>query len=108
MSQMVAVGSITVAATVVLLAAAVARRLHDRNRRGYWGLLPLPFLAAGLALMPGIFERAAAGREIPDPRLFLALVLNNLVYLAALGFLIVLLAGPGTTGPNRFGPPPPA
>src|SRR5688500_8569711 len=32
---------------IVLLAASVARRLHDRGRTAYWGLLPVPFWIAG-------------------------------------------------------------
>jgi uncharacterized membrane protein YhaH (DUF805 family) len=93
-------------AGVALLAAAVTRRLHDRDRRGWWGTLPLPFLIYALTVFPPIF--AATGRgEPPDMRLFLTLILNNLFYLAALGFLIFLLVGPGTKGPNRFGDPPP-
>lgn len=94
------------AASVALLAAAVARRLHDRDRRGYWGLLPVPFLAASLALMPSLFAGFATRDGVPEPWPLLALILNNLAYFAALGFLIVLLAGEGTRGPNRFGPPP--
>ncbi|HYD37430.1 MAG TPA: DUF805 domain-containing protein [Allosphingosinicella sp.] len=94
------------AAAVALLAAAVARRLHDRDRRGWWGLLPVPFLAFGLALMPGIFAGFDPRSGTLDPWPFLALILNNLVYFGMLGVLIVLLAGPGTPGPNRFGPPP--
>ena len=106
MPGMVGVATLVTAITVALLAAAVVRRLHDRDRRGYWGLLPIPFIAAGLALMPRIFTGFLAEPEAPDMPAFLALVLNNLAYLGTLGLLIVLLAGPGTPGPNRFGPPP--
>ena len=103
---MVGVMTLVTAITVALLAAAVVRRLHDRDRRGYWGLLPIPFMAAGLALMPGIFTGALANPDAPEAWTFLAFVLNNFAHLATLGVLIVLLAGPGTPGPNRFGPPP--
>lgn len=106
MTEILAGTAIVAAVTVALLAAAVARRLHDRDRRGYWGLLPLPFLVAGLALMPKAFAGIAADPEVPDLSAFLALILNNFAYLGMLGILIVLLAGPGTPGPNRFGPPP--
>jgi uncharacterized membrane protein YhaH (DUF805 family) len=47
-------------ATIARLAAAVARRLHDKSRSGLWGLLPLPtMLGSRLALyeaMPGLFR----------------------------------------------------
>lgn len=94
-----------VALAALLLTAAVARRLHDRDRRGWWGLLPLPFLA-------GIF--ALAGRDYPhsdsltgtDP-IALAIGLPcGLLYLAALIYLVTLLAGRGTEGANRFGAAP--
>ena len=91
--------------TTFLMAAAVTRRLHDSNRRGWWGLLPLPVLATGLAVFPMIFSSAMAGGE-PDMSLILLLFANNLVYLISLGVLIALLCFSGTRGENRFGPPP--
>ena len=88
--------------TVLLLAAAVARRLHDRNRTALWGLLPLPPMILGLVLMPAkmpIFTAQAA----PDPLIQLVM-LNNVVSYALLITLIVLTIGVGTSGTNRFGP----
>lgn len=93
------------AATILLLAAAVARRLHDRDLSAYWGLLPLPFLAAALVLLPRLVAGIGAAGA-PDPALFAGLMINNLLYLCALGWLIYLLVAPGTPGANRFGPPP--
>ncbi|MCW3849173.1 DUF805 domain-containing protein [Sphingomonas sp. LB-2] len=93
--------------SVLLLAAAVTRRLHDSNRRGWWGLLPLPFLATGIAIFPGLFASfGAPGGKEPDMGLFLLLMLNNMVYLGSLGLLVVLLCLGGTRGENRFGPQP--
>jgi uncharacterized membrane protein YhaH (DUF805 family) len=94
--------AIATAIAVILLAAAVARRLHDRGRSGFWGLMPLPFLASGFLLMPRLFKAAE-----PDFSLFGYLFLNNLIYLAALGTLVVLLAGAGEPRDNRYGPFPP-
>jgi uncharacterized membrane protein YhaH (DUF805 family) len=96
--------SIILAATVVLLFSAVARRLHDRDRTGLWGLMPVPFTAFGIAAMPFVFDSFASGA--PEPGLFLAMMLNNFLSLGALIALIVLLVGKGTPGPNRFGPAP--
>lgn len=79
---------ISVAMMIVLLAAAVARRLHDTGRRGAWGLLPLPFLFCGFVLMPRMFAAT------PDMGLFGLLFLNNALYLAALATLVALLAQP--------------
>ena len=90
-------------ACVLALAAAVSRRLHDRGRTAYWGLLPLPFLAFGMVAMGSMFATFPAQ---PDMRLFGVLMFNNLAYMAALILLIVFLASATMDGPNRFGPDP--
>jgi uncharacterized membrane protein YhaH (DUF805 family) len=105
LAGLVAQFAIVTAFAVLLLAAAVARRLHDRGRSGLVGLLPLPFLGIGFAIMPQLFHVAVA--RTPDlhalGRLFPLLFVNNLVYLASLAYLVVQLVSPGTSGPNRFG-----
>jgi uncharacterized membrane protein YhaH (DUF805 family) len=95
---------------VILIAAAVARRLHDRDKSGYWGLMPLPFTAFGLATMPMFFS-AILAQGYDDSKLLgiggslgIAVSLNNLLYWAAVIWLIVLLARQGSPGPNRYGP----
>lgn len=95
---------VVIAATVVLLAAAVSRRLHDSGLSAWLGLLPLPFLGFGLVGMAKVFA-SVARPEGPDMTLFLAVFLNNMAYLAALGTLVLLLCRPSTPGPNRFGRP---
>lgn len=89
---------------IVLLAAAVARRLHDCGRSSLWGLLPLPFIGTALLLSPKLWASFEVGGE-PDLRLFFALFANNILYLGSLGLLGVLLAGQGQAGDNRFGGP---
>jgi uncharacterized membrane protein YhaH (DUF805 family) len=86
---------------VVLLAAAVTRRLHDRCRRGWWGLLPLPFLGFASVMMPRMFAGFGRGHA-PDMALFFAIFFNNLLYLASLLLLVILLVGDAAKGPNRF------
>lgn len=86
---------------VVLLGAAVVRRLHDTGKSGLWGLLPLPFLAFGFTMMPKLFAGGAG-----DTSLFFPMFLNNTVYIATLGTLAVLLARGSTANENRFGPNP--
>jgi len=94
------------AVAVLLLAAAVTRRLHDRGRRGWWGLPPVIFLAGGLTLFPRVFQSTLGGEVTPDTMaLFGLMMANNLLYLASLALLVVLLAGAGQPGENRFGPP---
>ena len=89
------------AALAAILAAAVARRLHDGGRSAFWGLLPLPFVAySGMAFVR-LLSQLATGE--PDMRLFLSCFVSNLLYLVALAWLIVLLARRSESGPNRFG-----
>jgi uncharacterized membrane protein YhaH (DUF805 family) len=96
------------ALAVLLLAAAVTRRLHDRGRRGWWGLAPLPFLVVGMTVFPRLFKTTLAGEMTPDSmRLFGLMFANNLLYLGSLGLLIFLLAGASQPNANRFGPPAP-
>jgi uncharacterized membrane protein YhaH (DUF805 family) len=95
------------AIAILLIAAAVTRRLHDRGRAGYWGLMPLPFSVIGLVFAGRMVDqmmRAPLGGGSP---LVSLLMLNAAAYWALLAFLVVLLVGDGTKGPNRFGPEPP-
>lgn len=94
------VGAVAVA-ILILLAAAVVRRLHDTGRTGLWAL-PIPLcLGVGLALMPMLFGSPAG----PDMGLFGLLFANNLLYLANIALLLLFLIGSGTVGANRYGPP---
>lgn len=85
-----------------LLAAAISRRLHDRNLRAYWGLMPVPFLAFGMIGFPMMMSEMTTGDD-PNVTMFFALFFNNVIYLALLMVLVVLLVGASTVGPNRFG-----
>ena len=98
-----AIGAIAIVA-VGLLAAAVARRLHDRGRSAFWGLAPLPFLAFGLVGVQVVMREITTDVE-PNMTLFLAIFLNNIVYLGVLLTLIIQLSGAGSREANRFGPP---
>lgn len=101
----VAASAVGLVAAVILLAGAVVRRLHDRNRTGLWGLGPIPFAIVAMVAFPRLADQFGRVGG-PDLRLFFALFLNNWLYLAALALLAFLLWGDGTPGPNRFGPPP--
>lgn len=92
------------AVVVALLAAAVARRLHDRGKNAAWGLMPIPFIVFAGILMPQLFADFSEGT--PNLGLFFALFVNNFLYLASLVYLIILLAGDSTKGENRYGPKP--
>ena len=86
---------------IVLLAAAVVRRLHDRGLGGAWGLLPLPFLA--LAFFEMHREFLAFEAQEPDSAFNTAFA-SGALYDISLIVLIVLLAGRSDEDANRFGP----
>ena len=98
------VGSVdALAATaLLLLAAAVARRLHDCGKSALWGLLPVPFLLMGMAGSTVLFASFNSSSG-PDLRLFSAIFMNNIIYIASLVTLIVMLAKKSTQRLNRFG-----
>lgn len=87
--------------TILLLAASVVRRLHDRGSSGWWGLLPVPFLFLGLLGMT-VFRSGAAGAGTSS--LFLLLSLNNIAYMVSIVVLIVMLAWSSEPRDNRYGP----
>jgi uncharacterized membrane protein YhaH (DUF805 family) len=88
-------------AAVILLAASVARRLHDVGWRAGWGVVPLPFLAASIAYTSAGFRYAASESE-PEPPIS-AIVSAPLFYITLIA-LIVVLARKGQIESNRFGP----
>lgn len=91
----------TLALAVLLYAAAVVRRLHDRGMSGAWGLMPLPFLAFTSIQTVRLFGSMGRG-ERTDVTSFFAVALGNILYWAALLALIVLLAGASEPGRNSY------
>lgn len=77
-------------------------RLHDRDLRGRWALVPALLLGTGFALFARL---TVTFEDEPDTLLFAAGFVNNLVYFASLGALVWQLARAGSPGDNRFGPP---
>jgi uncharacterized membrane protein YhaH (DUF805 family) len=65
---------------IVLVAAAVARRLHDCGRSGFWGLAPLPLLPSGFVIFSTMFNQFRT-QTSPDMNLFFLGFANNGVYL---------------------------
>jgi uncharacterized membrane protein YhaH (DUF805 family) len=89
---------------VLLMASAVARRLHDTDRTGAWGLLPVGFLTIGFAGFWRISTDLVGG--VRPGGLFPLIFANNIAYLCSLVALVIMLAKDGTGGPNEFGPDP--
>jgi uncharacterized membrane protein YhaH (DUF805 family) len=99
--DMMVIVNLLFAACIVLLAAAVARRLHDTGRSGAWGLMPVPFIVFSGVMMGRLF-----GQDDIPIGAFLAVFVSNLLYLASLAVLVTLLAKQGQAGPNLYGPGP--
>ncbi|HEX8467120.1 MAG TPA: DUF805 domain-containing protein [Allosphingosinicella sp.] len=93
--------AVTLGLAVLLYAAAVFRRLHDRGISGAWGLMPLPFLAYTSVQAVRLFDSLSRGVE-PGSTLLLTIAASNILYWAALLALVVLLAGASDPGPNRY------
>lgn len=91
--------------SIILLAAAVSRRLHDTGKSALFGLTPVPFIVICCVLFPAMMQEMMVAEE-PNMGLFFLLFVNNILYITALITLIVLLCLKGTNGPNRFGNEP--
>lgn len=96
---------LVIATVVMLLGAAVCRRLHDRGLNGFWGLIPPSLYAIALTGLFIVFPSWMTAGE-PDIGLFLLIWLTGMLSYAALFVLVVVLALRGTRGPTRFGPDP--
>jgi uncharacterized membrane protein YhaH (DUF805 family) len=101
-SRMIIPSMLVGLAIVLLLVAAVVRRLHDRDKSGWWAALPLPFKAIGAALAFSMGKAMTTYPPTPSPLTTLS-SLNGLCSLVASIVLIVLLVGEPSRGPNRFG-----
>lgn len=92
-------------AAILLLAAAVVRRLHDRGMSGLWGLLPLPFAAFSMVQMNRVFSSFDKAGDAFDHTAFFSVFASNALYMVMLGVLVILLVKASDPGENRFGPP---
>jgi uncharacterized membrane protein YhaH (DUF805 family) len=76
------------------LTASTIKRLHDRNKSGWW---IVPFFIA-----PGLLDRLSDW--IDDPTA--ALVVSAIAFGLTFWCIVEMLFRRGTRGPNRFGPDP--
>jgi len=89
---------VTFGLSILLYAAAVARRLHDRGKSGWWGIMPLPFIIYSSIQMPRVF----AFHGEPDMTIFFSIFFSNLLYIVTLIWLVVILAGGSDPSTNRY------
>ena len=95
-----------VAITMVWInAAAVVKRLHDRNRSGWWAV-PIFILNRLSFVYYGLFFGLSFGVEISIANELLLVLLAVAMSLLQTWVIIELFFVMGTDGPNRFGPDP--
>jgi uncharacterized membrane protein YhaH (DUF805 family) len=63
--------------------------------------MPLPFIIYSSIQMPRMFASVGTATQ-PHMMLFFSIFLSNLFYIITLIWLIVLLAAPSESGPNRY------
>jgi uncharacterized membrane protein YhaH (DUF805 family) len=80
--------------SIWFLAAATIKRLHDRNKSGWW---IIPFLIA-----PGLLDRLWDWIDDPAAALFVSAIAFGL----SVWCFVEMFYRSGTRGPNRFGPDP--
>ena len=109
------IGQIYGLALVLPSLAVTVRRLHDTNRSAWWLLLQIipPLVWIVLAVL-WVLSLAFAFDHPTGPGLFEgylifltpAFLIWTLVTIAFFILMLVVLALPGTSGPNRYGPNP--
>ncbi|MFI0476886.1 DUF805 domain-containing protein [Paracoccus sp. p2-l61] len=107
-------GSLFTLLTLIPTIAVAARRLHDRDKSGWWQALPFAISFGGVILLAlSHFGFAAVLRSLREGGTLVTtspnLPLTFAVMLASFGtfiYVLIQLIRAGTPGPNRFGPNP--
>ena len=94
------IGWIVVLALSLLSLAVAVRRLHDTDRPGWWIIPPYAISIVGF---PIVIILIFTDLWV---LVFLFGLLWGFIALAAGIALLVVLAQPGTSGPNKYGPDP--
>jgi uncharacterized membrane protein YhaH (DUF805 family) len=85
--------------------ATMAKRLHDRDRSGWWALAVFIFGRLSYAYY-GLFLGLSFGVDISIAKELLLVLLFVALSVLQTGIFIELVFMPGTDGRNRFGPDP--
>ncbi len=92
-------------AMIWINAATTVKRLHDRNRRGWWAIAI--FVVNRLSYVYyGLFFGSYFGVDISTAEQLLLVMLVVALSLLQTGVIIGLFFLIGTDGPDRFGPDP--
>jgi uncharacterized membrane protein YhaH (DUF805 family) len=104
-SQWGALHWVVALAMIWINAAITVKRLHDRNRSGWWAVAL--FVVNRLSYVYyGLFFGLYFGVDISTAEVFLLVMLVVALSLLHTGVIIELFFMIGTDGPNRFGPDP--
>lgn len=90
----------------LLAAAAIVRRLHDRDWSGWWVLLLIAGKALGLTVGYTMMNVIADDPMAMFEHMGTIQLLAGLPWIAYI-ILLIQLVQSGAPGENRFGPPPP-
>jgi uncharacterized membrane protein YhaH (DUF805 family) len=112
--SMVWVGVFTAIGNVLLLAAALTRRLHDSNLSGWWGLLPLAVQAASSWYTTTRIDEIKAltmqMMNTTDPQAAMAAQtqMSGQSWVGWVAIIVVVVFGvrKSTPGPNRYAEAP--
>ena len=109
MSGILGMAAVFVLVNIVLLASAVARRLHDRGLSGWWAAIVPALLMLGGTMFSYLLMSAPMFGDGPPAIFlltFLAVFALIALYNVSLIVLVVFLCLKGKAGPNRYGPEP--
>ena len=93
---------------LVVMPAATVRRLHDTDRSARWLLFPV-IVIVGWGIIAGVAWLVGATSDDGWGAAILALLFGGIWSLVGLVMMVamtIVLALPGTVGPNRYGPGP--
>ncbi len=93
------------AVEAALIAAALARRLHDRNMSAFWGIVPLFTLCVSVAMPIALIANLPQLIAFVAP-IAAAIALWNLFFFVQVIALVVICSQRGTRGHNRYGDDP--
>jgi len=114
-------GMIAAGVLVVLVAAAVVRRLHDGDHSGWWAapvfafqVITPPIYASAMPKFFAAFPAIRPGMTPDQMNAAMAPAMQSMAWVSLMGtigflmliVLIVVLALRGTEGPNRYGEDP--